>query len=353
MSFFSQKIKPFGLDFSDKSLKLVLLKKNRKNIGLSVFGEASMPAGVIESGEVKDTDTLSKHIREAMLNAKGGKLRTKYVVCSLPEEKSFVDVLELPLLKEEEYATAVRFEAENHLPLPLSEVYFDFEKIKNGSNPKQQEFLIVATAKVIIEGYLSALKKAGLQVVAMELECLAIIRALINKDLQAESFLIIDIGETRTSFIIFSHKAIRFTSSIPICSRVMTEIIVQKSGLNIEQAEKLKCEEGLTGSKMVSDALAPLLKDLVSQIKAHSEYFSHTAKRLKTINGSLGRILLCGGGANLKGLINFLTKSLQVKVETANPWINILGKIPKEVPILPFDDSLGYTTALGLALRDI
>lgn len=42
---------------------------------------------------------------------------------------------------------------------------------------------------------------------------------------------------------------------------------------------------------------------------------------------------------------------LKVPVELGNPWINILPKPLKEVPELPYEKSLGYTTALGLALR--
>ncbi|GAH90129.1 unnamed protein product, partial [marine sediment metagenome] len=65
------------------------------------------------------------------------------------------------------------------------------------------------------------------------------------------------------------------------------------------------------------------------------------------------KILLCGRGANLKGLTDFVSSGLKIPVELGNPWINILPEPLKQVPELVFEESLGYTTALGLALRGV
>jgi hypothetical protein len=47
-----------------------------------------------------------------------------------------------------------------------------------------------------------------------------------------------------------------------------------------------------------------------------------------------------------------LASSLNTKVEIGNPWVNILKEEIKEVPDISFENSLGYTTALGLALKE-
>jgi len=61
--------------------------------------------------------------------------------------------------------------------------------------------------------------------------------------------------------------------------------------------------------------------------------------------------LLCGGGANLKGLSELLALELKIPVEIGNPWVNILPEDQKEVSGLSTEKSLGYAAALGLALR--
>jgi Tfp pilus assembly PilM family ATPase len=64
------------------------------------------------------------------------------------------------------------------------------------------------------------------------------------------------------------------------------------------------------------------------------------------------KIILSGQGSNLPGLVGFLASSLNTKVEIGNPWVNILKEEIKEVPDISFENSLGYTTALGLALKE-
>jgi len=345
----------FGLDISDLSLKIIKLEKTGEGLRLSSFGETRIPPGIIEGGEVKKAENLAEIIKKSLKQVEGKRIKTKYVVSSLPEEKSFLDILQIPIMKEEEIENAVRFEAENHIPLKLDEVYFDFEKIQPVSKQKKyQEILIAATPKDIVDPYFKALEQAGLRPLALEIESLAIVRALIKKDALTGPLLIIDFGETRTSFIIFSGKSLRFTSTIPISSQYLTESISKSLKVSPKKAEKLKRDEGLEGEKEIFEAMIPALTDLAEQIKIYLKYYrSHAPKNQVLTNGKkLERILLCGGGANLKGLIGFLSSTLKVRVELGNPWANILKETVKEVPELSFEKSLAYTSALGLALRN-
>jgi len=354
MNFLTQKPEAFGLDISDLSLKIVKLKKIQNNLRLVSFGETKIPPGIIKSGEIQDEKNLGRIIKKSLNQVKGERLKTRYVISSLPEEKSFLDILQLPILKEEDLRKAVKFEVENHIPLPLNEVYFDFEKIESVFDQKNyQELLIAAAPKNLTDSYLRALKIAGLKPIGFEVECLAIVRALVKKGMVTRPLLIIDFGATRTSFIIFSGKSLRFTSTIPISSQGLTENIAKTLKISFKEAEKLKMREGLKGKKEIFESIIPALTDLVEQIKTHLDYYhSHLPKsQLKQDGKKLEKILLCGGGANLKGLVEFLASNLKVEVVLGNPWVNILKPPVKEIPQLPFEKSLGYATALGLALR--
>jgi len=101
--------------------------------------------------------------------------------------------------------------------------------------------------------------------------------------------------------------------------------------------------------------MIPPLTDLVEQIKTHLDYWrSHEKRdRLRHNGKELEKILLCGGGANLKGLVEFLASQLKMTVQLGNPWVNIFKKPLKKVPGLSLKESLSYPTTLGLALRGI
>ena len=372
LEFLTLKPEAFGLDISDLSLKIIKLKKKRGVLSLASFGETEIKPGIIRAGEIKDEKKLAEIIKEAVKSVKGEKIKTKYVVASLPEEKAFLQIITLPKMSEEDLKSAVIYEAENYIPLPIDQVYLDSQIVPPVYNHLDHfDVLIAALPKKTIDPYLSCLKSAGLKPGALEIESLAIGRALIKNELTTSPVLLIDIGATRTSFIIFSGHALRFTSSIPVSSGNFTEIISKALGIDLAEAEKLKIKYGLEekieikikGEKIekekekgkIFEALVPALVDLIQQIKRYLDYYqTHAFHEHLPPNGKgVSKILLCGGGANLKGLTDFLSLQLKIPTELGNPWINILPEPQKEVRELPFEESLKYTTALGLALRGI
>lgn len=347
----------FGIDVSDLSLKIAKLKRKKNFFSLATFGETKISPEVISGGEIKDPKALSETIRMAVKNAKGEKLNTKYVIASLPEEKSFLQIIQLPIMNREEIRKAVFFEAENYIPLPINQVYLDFQVILPLSGHiDHTDVLIAALPKKIIDPYLSCLKEAGLRPLALEIESQSVARALIKNEVSEFPVLLIDFGAKRTSFIIFSGHSLRFTTSIPVSSQSFTQALAQSFKIEAQEAEKMKIKYGL-GEKNseIFEALVPCLTDLSEQIKKYLNYYqTHIFHdHLPPLNKAVKKILISGGGANLKGLAEFLSFELKMPVELANPWINILSQKNKEIPGLPQEKALGFTTALGLALRGI
>ena len=364
----------FGLDISDVSLKIIQLKKKRKFLGLASWGEVKIKPGIVVEGEIKDEAALVEAIKELLGVVKGKKLKTNYVVASLPEQKAFLQIIQMPLLTPEELKTAIRFEAENYIPLPIEKVYLDFRIVPPFHDHKDHlDILIAALPKQTVNPYVSCLEKAGLNPVVLEIESLSVARALIKNEVSPFSVLLIDFGETSTGFTIFSGYSIRFTSSIAVASRELTQAIARVLKVDAAEAEKLKVQYGLqtfsenssgakerTSSpqkkitqKNVFNAMIPALGDLVEQIERYLNYYQTHAQHIHLdLDGKeVKKVLLCGRGANLKGLTDFFSHSLKIPTELGNSWINILPEPLKEVPELPFRESLGYTTALGLALR--
>ena len=183
LEFFSLKPKTFGLDISDLCLKAVRLKGESKFSNVASFVETDIKPGIIEAGEIKDENSLAKIVKESLLHMKGEKIRTKYVVASLPEEKAFSQVIQLPKMKEDDLKSAVLFEAENYIPLPIDSMYLDFQVITPLHNHLDHlDVLISALPHSTVDPYISVFKKIGLFPVALEIESQAIARALIKKE---------------------------------------------------------------------------------------------------------------------------------------------------------------------------
>lgn len=362
MDILSLKPEAFGLDISDISLKIASLKKRGKFLALNSFCELEIPPGIIKEGEIRDENALAKIIKEALSKIKGKKIKTKYVIASLPEEKAFLQVIQLPKMPQEDLKSAVVYEAENYIPLPIEEVYLDSQIVPPiVDHLDHLDVLIAALPKKTIDPYISVLKAVGLKPVALEIESLSISRALVKNEVSPSPVFLIDFGACRTSFIIFSGYSLKFTNSIPISSRNLTETIALTLRLDFKKAEELKIKYGIKKegkneeANKIFEVLKPALNDLVKEIKKCLDYYqAHSSHEHLPPNGKgVGKILLSGGGANLKGLTEFLSSELKIPVALANPWVNILPSPLKEVPQLSFEESLRYTTALGLALRGI
>jgi len=359
MKFLSLQLEGFGLDFSDLCLRAVKLKKRGRFLDLASWKDLEIEEGVIKDGEIQKEEKLVRHIKEMISKIEGEKLKTKYVVASLPEKKAFLQVIRVPKMNLEELAGAIPFEAENYVPLPIEEVYLDFQMVSLAPDSADHfDVLIAALPKQTVDSYVYCIKKAGLIPKALEVESQSIVRALIKNNVSPFPVFIIDFGRSRTSFIIFSGQSLRFTSSVPLSSHQFSEAIAKEFKITIGEAEKLKIKYGLHSSsggiesKRVAQSIVPLLLEMTEEARKYINYYHNHVNIPDSLGGGkIKKILLCGQGANLFDLPAFIASELKIPVERANPWVNILSKSVKKVPKLEFNESLGYTTALGLALR--
>ena len=362
MEFLSLEPEAFGMDFSDLRLRITKLKKKGKFFDLVSWNEATIPEGVIENGEILDKEKLILIIKDIVDKTKGQKITTKHVIVSLPEQKAFLQVIKIPKMNNNELKTAIPFEAENYIPMPINQVYLDYELVSSeSSSAKNLDVLIGAMSKDVVDLYSSCIKEAGLVPEVLEVESQSIARALIKNYFSSAPVLIIDFGKSTASFIVFSGRSLRFTSSIDISSQKLTQAISQGFKIALNEAEKLKLKYGLELSdksvknKKVVEMITTLINDLIKQTQRHIDYYHAHSNNMPVSagGGKIEKVLLCGSGSNLKGLPKFISSKLNIKTELANPWINIFPGLNKKIPKISFKESLGYTTVLGLALRGV
>lgn len=371
------KTEAFGLDISDSSVKIAKLKKRKHDFDLACFGEQLIPEGVVVGGDIRDERALADLIKKTLANIKGEKLNTKEVIVSLPDEKTFLRVIQLPKMAPEELEKAVFFEAENHIPIPLKDSYFDFKAVDPIINHLDHgDVLVVATPKNVVDSYSRAVKLAGLSPRVFELESLSISRALIKNMITINPILLIDFGATRTVLVVFAGRSIRFTSLLTFSSKQLTQDLAAGLNVNLDQARKIKIDQGLaprikvqlqektgdfqlerkiTEDEKILGILDSSLSRLVSEIKEFlAFYYSHRDhEHLPPSRNEIKKILISGGGANLKGFDGYLRKKLGISTVIGNPWTNILPEPETRIPEEYLRKSLGYSETLGLALRGI
>ena len=116
----------------------------------------------------------------------------------------------------------------------------------------------------------------------------------------------------------------------------------------------MKKEKGLTKSienKEVFETLLMSISVLRDEISRHYIYWHNSKDKENQEPKHIEKIILCGGDANLMGLLPYLVSSLRIPVELANVWVNVT-KFEAGIPQISFAQSLRYATTVGLALRN-
>lgn len=345
----------FGLDISDRTAKFMKLAKNRSDgFDIAYFGEIGIPEGIVASGEIKKPMELGK-LLSGLWGAARHPVRDRFVVASLPEEKSFVRVIQLPKVKLQEVDSVIKWEIEGNIPLALSELYFDYEVLDPLANHLDHyDVLVTAFPKSLVDSYVAILKHEGFVLVALELESQAISRAVIEDQRGKDPVIIVDIGATHTGFVIFGGGSMVFTISIEIGGKDFDEAIMKNLGVSEEEARDLKKNIGLDRrykNEVLFEALVPPLSVITDEIKKQFLFYRDHAEHRHGLDPEIRRVILSGGDANLVGLEKHLSLALKKEVVIARPFVKILGDTRAVLPSMNKNDILRYTTTVGLALR--
>ncbi|MEX2029207.1 MAG: pilus assembly protein PilM [Candidatus Paceibacterota bacterium] len=336
----------FGLDISDESLKFVELVPTKSGVKLGRYGERKIPAGIIESGKIKNPQQLEK-VLIALREEEG----VKFVRVSLPEEQVYLFQLKLDKSGLENIREGIELSLEEYVPIAAQDAIFDYEILRE--DEQKLELHVAAIPKNIIENYLSVFRNSLMSVQSFELEAQAITRAVVKRG-DKGTYMIVDFGQTRSGIFIVSEGVVIFTSTLNLGGRMLTTMIKKNFNVTLEEAEKMKRQYGLQRNVENKEIFAVLLNGvsvLGDEIVKLSLYW-HTHK---DENGKdrppIKKVILSGGDANLIGLVEYFSISTKNKVEVGNVWINIIDTA-KKTPEISFNRSLTFAAALGLALGD-
>ncbi len=337
-----------GFDIGDESLKYVKLNWDKKMLRLSAFGKKSIPRGIIESGQIKNKEEFKKNFRDFQ-----EKLKDSYITISLPEEKAFIGTIQLPLMGEREIRGSLETQLEEHIPLPLKEIVFDYEIIEKTDKTKSDYLDVSYTAApaALVESYRDVLKNIGLTSIAFETEPHALVRAFIRPE-ENSNQMIIDFGKTRTSFIMAIGRRVESSSTIQLGGEMLEAAISKSLNVSMEESVHLKQKANLLnkGDEKIFSAILPVISVIKSEAQKYLIYWKTHVDEHDIAHKEVEKIILCGGDSNLKGLPQYLSSELHLPVELGNPWINICS-FEDYIPEIEFNEALTYSTAIGLALR--
>jgi len=294
----------FGLDIGSSSVKVT--KSNlmgTKAFGVEAIGLAVNPVGSVDFANPNVVSRLGLTVKQLL---KETKIREKRVVVAIPESRVYSHILTMPTMSEAELDSAIKWEAEQFVPVPVSEVELDFSIIEqqvSGSTDKKMLVYMVAAPKKYLQSMVDFLVGVGLEPIAIESEMVAVARALTFEQTKATS-LIVHIGAMSTVLSIVDRSSLSFSYVIESGGVALTRALAQALSLPLPQAEEYKRTYGLDETKLegkVRMGLLVVLEVIVGEIRKAMEF--HLSSR----KSSVSRIVLSGGGAYLPGFGAYLS----------------------------------------------
>ncbi len=337
-----------GLDIGFSSIKVVALAKDKTYKLISLGSIVSPQPGMLSDAD-SDLEAVGKTIKN-LLSATH--LEGRDVVAALPESRVFTRVIDdLPFLTDSELSSAIRYAAEEFIPMPLADVNLNWQVLAR-SNEKNKEtktiVLVVASPKNAVAKYIKVLGLAGVKPKSLETEIIAVTRSLVGNNPFSPSTLIIQLGATTTDFATVFKGLIWLTRSISTGGMALTRSLAQQFNFELAQAEEYKKVYGLLEDQLdgkVYEALKPVADIIVGESKRVIQAFE-----TKYPQNPIKRVVLSGGGAKMPGLVIYFADSLGLEVQEADPWYSI-AKDKSLTPKLSTDAS-SYSVAVGLALRE-
>lgn len=333
----------FGLDIGFSSLKVMQIDSSKTHQNVIGYGTGKFDSNAIKDGVIIDPESIAKIALDLFSNKLIGDITTRRVAVSVPAVRTFTRIVTLPLIGSTDLAEAVKLETEQYVPVPIEELYVDHMIVSK--NDKEQNVLVVAIPKKIVDSYAQLTRILGLELVAVETTVGSAGRLFMEAEQSDVPSILIDLGSLSSDITIYDNSLV-VTGTVPGGGDSFTSAISQELGVTHDEAHVIKTKYGLGLSKKqkeITVSLNPILDQMVKELKRMIRYYE---ERTGTKN-KIGQIVTMGGGANMPGLSEHLTNLIRLPVRMCDPWqhINFDGLQPPNT----IEKSM-YVTVTGLAL---
>ncbi len=338
-----------GIDIGTTSIKIVELKIRKERVELSnygileKYGHLERINDALQTMSFKLLEESTALLLKELLSKTKIKTRDSYI--ALPSFTGFAVLVEFPIMTDKELAQAIKYQAGQYIPMTLQEMTLDWQVEKRTED--KIYVLLIAIPTDIIQRYAKTAELSKLNLKGLELENIALAHLFSKKE--NAPFVLVDIGGRASSISVIDNGALIVSRNLDTAGGDITQVIATALGINPFRAEEIKKTYGLNvesrGELNIVSLIVPLLDVIKREIeKSINNYYLKTKKKVE-------KIILTGGGANLKGLDEYYSKQLLMPVILGNPFnLGLISYNPKLAPILA-EIGTNLATACAVALK--
>lgn len=317
---------------------------------------APLPKDAFKEGEVRDPKEVTAALKELFAQHKLG----RNVRLGVANQAVVVRNLKLPLIEaEKELETAIRFQAHDQIPMPLDQAVLDYRVLRRQSDPeggeRKMDVLVVAARRDMVTGLLGVLRDAGLNPTTIDLSAFGMIRALTDEGAHPQvegmpgtTTLYCYLGAA-TNLVVANGDDCLFTRISPVGVESIAQAVADREELGIDEARDWLLDVGLEEpidesfgddrqrAATVREELEEGATKLLNELRLSLDYYGAQEGAMP-----IERVVVCGLGATIPGLIDRLQSGLTPPIE---------AKTPPALAHLDDEDAARLTVSYGLALE--
>jgi len=343
-----------GLDIEAGSIAATEV---RANGSIELVGHATAPLapGIFREGEVTDPEALGAALKELFSEHK----LSRSVRVGIANQRVAVRSMRLPAIEDPaELETAIRFQAQDHIPMPLDQAVLDWQVIGHSQGEGEErrvDVVAVAARRDMVQGVMRALRAGGLRPIGIDHSAFGMIRALARETgspvgageyVSAPSYearqdgvgadagvvapiparLFCNLGDV-TNLAVARGSACLFTRIAAFGVEGMAQKLAERRELTLEHSRQWLSHVGLEEPEEAIDGdpehiaaarqcLTEGASKLADELRLSLDYYAAQEGAV-----AIEDVVACGPGTTIPGLVDHLQRSLGRPFTISQPGI--------------------------------
>ena len=357
-----------ALDIGSRYMKVMELEQSDDLPILRGAAIAPVPPGSIENGVILNQAAVASALRK-MLDKNRMHGNCVYLAAGGPN--LVLRWIEMPAMSDSDLREALKFEARKHLPFPVEQAVLDCRIL--GQKDKEPEeklrLLLIAAPRTLVDSRFETAALAGLKPMGMDVEPLAVLRALERGSSRRELAwgrhpqAVLVFGSAGTDFYVTKDLDLEFARRIPIGGSNLAQPISDSLGLDAAEVDEYEMLRRLhfdpEGRPRVQDASPELMSALESEIARLDQEIGRSCSYYESLfpegsyEGVLTQVIIAGGLAGIEGFAAHLGRELDLPVETTDPLARITVRNTPEKSDFLNGRRTSFIVSAGLFLSQV
>jgi type IV pilus assembly protein PilM len=350
-----------GLKIGGSQIAAARVHNNGSSPELMQVVREPLDHGIVVGGELRDPEALALALRDFF---KLHNLPKRGIRLGIANNRIGVRTFDVTGINDpKQLANAIRFRAQEVLPIPIEDAVLDYQVLSESVNAEGQpvsRVLLVVAYRELVDRYVYACEKAGLQIVGIDLEAFALLRAIGEPHdpvpgAERGAVVAVSVGHDRSTFAVSDGRICEFTRVLEWGGWSLNVAIARALDMSPSEAEPIKRmlsfgEQTTTRDGFSEDQLAAAHEAARRQLQTFARELVSSLQFYQNQPGSLGigEIVLSGGTAQLPGIDVELGRMIGVQVRVGDP----LGRVRRGKKLSADQQFSSLAVAIGLGIEE-